>query len=361
MILTGAMNTKGGAWFHPGCLFPFESFDLPVLDSAFTPGSNVRPDVKGIMGDWPCAVLPLEIEAGNIRAFFNFGGSMLRSFPDTNALRAALPKLDLHVNTEIVHNELTPFCTHVLPTKDAVERAEFTRWDTLAWNASLQYTPPLVEPMGERRSAWWVLSQFMRRAGMPVPSHIPDDDRREGADEFMLSTMMAHARCGFEELKAKRYVEFPMEFPAPWIDRHFERIGGWKLAPPELLAQWTEKRAADEAASGKPKPLCYSPRRQRKKFNAQLCFLGEPAEIILHPETASAHGIADGQKVRVHNKSGEIVMRAKIDPGMRKGVGSIPHGHLHANVNNLTSTDAIDPLGGMAFYSGVPIEMEPAA
>jgi hypothetical protein len=43
---------------------------------------------------------------------------------------------------------------------------------------------------------------------------------------------------------------------------------------------------------------------------------------------------------------------------MRRGVCSIPHGHLHANVNNLTSTGAVDRFGGMALYSGVPIEVE---
>jgi hypothetical protein len=62
----------------------------------------------------------------------------------------------------------------------------------------------------------------------------------------------------------------------------------------------------------------------------------------------------------VFNKSGEIFLTAKVDPGMRKGVGSIPHGHLHANVNCLTSSEDMDPLGGMALYSGVPIEVEPA-
>jgi anaerobic selenocysteine-containing dehydrogenase len=241
-----------------------------------------------------------------------------------------------------------------------MERPEFTRWDTLAWNVSLQYSPPLVKPLGERRSAWWVLSQFMRRAGLPVPDYVPHDDQVEGTDDFMLSTLMPYARCTFEELKAKRYVEFPREFPAAWVDRHFERIGGWKLAPPELLAQWHGMRAADEASLGKPKSLCYTPRRQRRKFNAQLSFLGEPADILLHPDTAATRGINNGQKVRVYNKSGEIFLTAKIDPGMRKGVGSIPHGHFDANVNYLTSTQDMDPLGGMAFYSGVPIEIEPA-
>ncbi len=357
MILTGSMNREGGTWFHPGSITQFDAFEMPVNET-FTPGSNVRPDVKGIVGDWPCAVLPLEIDAGNIRALFNFGGSLLRSFPDTNALKASLSKLDLNVIVEIVENELTPLCTHVLPTKDAVERAEFTRWDSLGWNVSLQYTPPLVEPMGERRSAWWVISQFMRRAGLPVPDYVPDDDREEGADELMLARLMRRARCSFEELAEKRYVEFPLEFPSPWVDRHLERIGGWRLAPVELLWQWNEMRVADEAAMGKPKPLCLSSRRQFKKFNTQLSFLGEPANILLHPDTADDHGITDGQKVRVYNRRGEVFLTAKVDPGMRKGVCSIPHGHEDANVNNLTSTDDVDPLGGMALYSGVPIEIE---
>ena len=361
MILTGSMNVKGGLWIHPGVIFPFDQFvdHLPLLETAFTPGSNVRPDVKGICGDWPCAVLPQEIEEGYMRAFFNFGGHLFRSFPDVNALRRALPKLDLHVSTEITHNELSPYCTHILPTKSTVERNEFTRWDTLAWNVSLQYSPALVKPMGERRSAWWVISQFMRRAELPVPAHVPLEHSEEN-DELMQSSLLASARCSWEELKEKRYVEYPLELPAAWVDRHFERIGGWELVPQELLDQWKQFRAADEANLGKPRPLVYSSRRQRNKFNGQVSFLGEIADCLIHPETAAEHGIEDGQRVRVFNKAGEIVVTAALDPDMRRGVCSIPHGHLEANVNNLTCTYDMDPLGGMAHYSAVPIEIEPA-
>jgi anaerobic selenocysteine-containing dehydrogenase len=358
MVLTGAMNRKGGAWFHPGFLNPAEKFELPIMDS-FTPGPTTRPDVLGLIGDWPCAVLPPEIDAGNIRALMNFGGSLLRSFPDTNALTTALKKLDLHVITEIIANETTALCTHVLPTKGAVERSEITRWDMLAWNVSMQYTPPLVEPIGERRSAWWVISQIMKRARLPVPDYVPDDDHQPGADEFMLAQLFGNSRCSFEEVVSKRYVEMPLEFPAAWLDAHIERIGGWKLAPPILLEQWHNMLRADESVLGQPKPLCYSSRRQRRKLNAQLSFLGAPADIILHPGDAAIHGIADGQRVRVYNKSGEIVLKAKLDAGMRRGVASIPHGHETANVNYLTSVEDVDPLGGMALYSGVPITVEP--
>lgn len=67
MILTGRMNRKGGTWFHPGFITQFDSFELPVLDDPFTPGPPTMPEVSGIFGDWPCAALPGEIAAGNIR------------------------------------------------------------------------------------------------------------------------------------------------------------------------------------------------------------------------------------------------------------------------------------------------------
>lgn len=361
MILTGSMNVPGGMWIHPGAIFPFDRFvdHLPLLDSAFTPGSNVRPDVKGICGDWPCAVLPQEIEQGYCHAFFNFGGHLFRSFPDAHALEQALPKLDLLVSTEIQHNELSAYCTHILPTKATVERDEFTRWDTLNWSVNLQYAPRLVDPMGERRSAWWVISQIMRRADLPVANHVPVE-HSDANDEAMQAMLLANARCSWDELKQKRVVEFERELPAPWVDRHFERAGGWELVPPELREQWLAFRREDEAGLGKPRPVVLTSRRQRRKFNGQLGFLGEVCDCLLHPDTAAEYGIVDKQPVRLATDSGFIIATARIDPTMLRGVCSVPHGHKEANVNALTSTHAMDPLGGMAHYSAIPVRIEPA-
>ena len=90
-----------------------------------------------------------------------------------------------------------------------------------------------------------------------------------------------------------------------------------------------------------------------------MSFLGEVADCLIHPDTAVEHGISDGQKIRVFNKAGQITVTAKVDPKVMRGVCSIPHGHQDANVNNLTCAADIDPLGGMAHYSAVPISIEP--
>jgi anaerobic selenocysteine-containing dehydrogenase len=359
MILTGQMNRKGGAWFHPGFITQYDSFELPIIDNPFTPGAPTMPEVSGLIGDWPCAALPGEIAAGNIRALVNFGGSLIRSFPDANVLAPALQQLEVNVDFEIVGNETTALSTHVLPTRDQLERPDISFWDTLCGSVSMLYTPAVLEPMGERRAGWWIISQLMKRMELPVPDHVPADHDAPGADEAMLATLMTGARCDYAELVAKGHITKPLDVPGPWVDKHIERFGGWRLAPPRLLEFLAETRRTDEATLGQPRPLCYISRRQRRKLNASLSFLGSPADIILHPDDANAHGISHGQKVRVHTTRGEIFLTANISTTMRRGVASIPHGHEIANVNNLTSVDKVDKMTGMVLYTGVPIEVEP--
>ena len=84
------------------------------------------------------------------------------------------------------------------------------------------------------------------------------------------------------------------------------------------------------------------PRRQRKKLNGQLDFLGEPPEILVHPDDGAAAGIVTGRPVTVRSANGELTGIAKVDDSIRRGAVSIPHGHHAANVNHLTNKDDID-------------------
>ena len=356
-ILTGKMNRPGGMWFHPGFTIQYDSFELPLMDNPFTPGPPTMPNVSGLIGDWPCAAVPGEIEAGNMHAFINLGGSMVRSFPDANVLIPALRKLEVFASLEVVENETTALSTHILPTKDQVERPDISLWDTLSASLSMLYSPQVVEPMGERRSAWWILSQLMDRMGLHVPDHVPQDDREDGADHAMLAPLLTGARCGFDTLVDAGQVALPMDLPAKWVDDHIERIGGWRLAPEKLVQLWHEMRRADQTAP--VPPLSFIPRRQRRKLNASLSFLGSPADIILHPDDAAANSITHGEPVRVKSSRGEITLTANVSDEIRPGVTSIPHGHESANVNLLTSIEHVDPMTGMVRYSGIPIEVEP--
>jgi anaerobic selenocysteine-containing dehydrogenase len=349
MIVTGSMNRPGGIWFHPGFHRPFESFELPVLppDAVFGPGPRSRPEAQSFLGEWPCAVLADEIRAGNIRAVLNLGGHLVAAFPDTSTLVPALRSLDVLATIEIIGNETTALSSHVLPTKDQLERADFTLWDSLVPRVAVQHTPAVVDPVGDRRSTWWVLAELGRRLG-----HELADTRGELAeDEAMLARMMANARCTFEEVAATGWLEQSHEVPAPWVERHLDRLGGWRLAPQFLVDQL--------AALRPPASLVFVPRRQARRLNSQLAYLGEPAEVLVHPDDAAAAGVADGLPLVVRSDRAELVGVVKIEPSIRPGVVSIPHGHERANVNLLTNKDHIDVVTGMVQYSGIPVTLHP--
>jgi anaerobic selenocysteine-containing dehydrogenase len=359
MIITDSMNRRGGVWFHPGFVNRLDAAELPIIADIFGPGPKSRPELRSIAGDWPCAALPDEINCGNIRAFLNLGGNLIRSFPDANVLQPALQKLEVFATLEIIENETTALSTHVLPTKDQLERPDLALWDFLSPRVNAQYTPAVVAPVGERRATWWILTELMRRLGHEPPGLPPADVPGHDADNMMLAPVAAHARCTFTDLAEKRYVEAPYEFPARWVDAHIERFGGWRLAPASLVEQLTEVSQAQERDRGGPQTLSLTPRRQRRHLNAQFLFLGSPADVLLHPTDAAAAGIVDGQQMIVRSSRGEIVGTAHVVATIRPGVVSVPHGHENANVNLLTSTREVDPVTGMTRYSGLQVSVHP--
>jgi anaerobic selenocysteine-containing dehydrogenase len=347
LIITDSMNRPGGIWFHPGFGYQLESFELPIIprEGHFGPGPRSRPETQAFLREWPCATLPDEIDAGKIRAFLNLGGSLLTAFPDAGSLLPALEKLDVLATTEILPNETTAISTHVLPTKGQLERPDVTLWDILSPRVSAQHTDALVTPVGQRRSMWWVLAEIGRRLG----HELADTD---ATDEAMLAQVSSGGRAPYDELVTNGWAEADRELPAPWVDRHIERLGGWRLAPQVLVDQLNALR--------EPAPLVLVPRRQMRRLNAQLEFLGEVAEIVVHPDDAAAAGVSDDQRLIVRSEHGELTGVARVDASVRRGAVSVPHGHASANVNLLTSKDDIDLVTGMTRYSGIPVSLHPA-
>ncbi len=260
-------------------------------------------------------------------------------------LEPALRSLDVLVTTEIIANPTTAISTHVLPTKDQLERADVSLWDFLMPSVSVQHTSAVVAPVGDRRSAWWVLAEIGRQLGHDLAD-------AGATDDAMLAKVMATARCGYGEVAATGFVEVPFELPSPWVERYLDRSGGWRLAPQILLDQLLTLEL--------PARLVLIPRRQPRKLNGALDFLGETALVLLHPQDASDAGVVDGSPVVVRTARRELTGMAKVDPAIRRGVVSIPHGHHSANVNVLTDKDTLDPVTGMTRYSAVPVSVEPA-
>ena len=196
MAITDSMNPPGGVWFHPGFFMAWTRWRSRCVppEVFFAQGPPSRPELPGFLGEWPCAALSSEINAGNIRAVLNLGGGLLTAFPDARVLRPALQKLDVLATLEIMHNDVTALSTHLLPTKDQLERADINLWDFLSPRVVAQYSPPVVHPVGERRSSWWVLAELGRRLGYDFVEGLPADDS-PASDDLVLARQVGRGRC----------------------------------------------------------------------------------------------------------------------------------------------------------------------
>jgi hypothetical protein len=60
------------------------------------------------------------------------------------------------------------------------------------------------------------------------------------------------------------------------VERHLDRLGGWRLAPQLLVDQLAVLQDSE--------PLVLVPRRQMRHPKSQLDFLGEAVDVILQPD-----------------------------------------------------------------------------
>lgn len=347
LLVTDSLDRPGGMWCNPGYLARLDQRDaLPAVPPSAA-GPPTRPDIARLMGEWPAAVIPAEIEAGNLKALIVMGGNLVTCLPDTARAVAALRDLDVLAVIEVAPTETAALATHVLASHAQLERPDVSMLNDL-FNpiVATQYTDAVLPPADGRRSAWWILSQIGRALGVDV---LP-----EGLD---LDTATDHDvldRAAGASATALRHAVDPWGVaPMPdhgWVDQRLP-IGRWDLAPAPLVAQLATMVA--------PPPLVLTPRRQPKRMNGQTLRGGDVAEVLVHPSDAEAAGIRHGELVDVVSDVGSVRLSASVTESTRPGAVSMAHGWSEANVNTLIDSRALDPLTGMPLLSGTPVAIRP--
>ncbi|MEO8693405.1 MAG: molybdopterin-dependent oxidoreductase [Acidimicrobiales bacterium] len=351
MILTRSLDHPGGAWFNPGYLLQMDRLPMPVAppDGFRPPGPRSRPELLTVAGQYPCAAMADEIDAGNLRALLNFGGNLVAALPGAARTRESLRRIEVLASFEVVATETTELSTHVLANKGSLERSDLTLGIDPSYSViAAQYTERVIDPVADRRSMWWTIAQVGKRIGYDF---LPGLDPDSATDDDVLAQIAANSRGTFDDLRrGELVVDTDRHFG--WIERQALAMGGWRLAPQPLVEQL--------ARMEQPAPLVLIPRRQRRHANARFRELGDQPDILMSASDAHAAGVENGQIVVVSSAHGNIRGVVTIDSDLRPGAVSIPHGYREPNVNDLTSTHDVDQVTGMPRYSGLAVTVRPA-
>jgi anaerobic selenocysteine-containing dehydrogenase len=367
-VVTGSYEQPGGLWFNPGFMRCFDKRDLrpsPPQRLEF-PRAPSRPDLPGFYGEYPCAALVDEIEAGNLRGLIVIGGNPANSLPGGERLDAALASLDLLAVIDVVETDTTALATHVLPSTGQLERADVPDYVEQYYpGVASQYTPAVLPAGASRKPVWWTCAQLASRLGTEVlpggadPDTVTEDD--------LLASFCSRGRIPFDELRAAPTAVEAERVVRGWVHDRVLPEGRWRLAPAELVADLARVSApgAEEQAPAEL-PLTLIPRRLMRNMNSQLRGVAAPggrpeqAFVLVHPDDAARFGVVDGGQVVVRSANGSTAGVARVDEGIRPGVVSIPHGFADTRVGALLSGEGADPFTGMVKQSGVPVSLAPA-
>lgn len=352
--VTGSLDRPGGMWINRGMLNDAAKTGWQPANTT-RPGPKSRPDLPGRVGQMPSGALIDEIEAGNLRALIVVGGNPVIALPDTERLTAALRKLDLLVVLDVLPTGTTELATHVLPCVGQLERADISLGDVAYPREFAQYVPRVVAPAAERRPAWWILGELGRRLGFELAPSTLDIDEADLFRPMIASPRFDPAQ--FAGDTAVRFLEEECSFG--WVSR-FLPDNRWNLAPDEFVEQL--KRTTPPRC--RPGHLLLLPSRQRHKINSTLNdgiadrHGNSLPGLYISAQDADHLGLDAGGLAEVTSETGKLVTTVHIDPRMREGCVSIPHGFERANVGHLTSTRIhADPLSGMIEQSGFEVRV----
>jgi anaerobic selenocysteine-containing dehydrogenase len=166
----------------------------------------------------------------------------------------------------------------------------------------------------------------------------------------------------------------------PNLLRRLATADGRLQLAPELHLQDLQ-RAAAGLAEPAPALLLIGRRHVRSNnswlHNSQRLVKGKPrCTLLMHPDDAARHRIADGALVRVRSRVGEVEVTAELTTDMMPGVVSLPHGwghdrdgvrlavasrHAGVSLNDLVDDQRIDALTGTAVLNGTPVDVTPMA
>ena len=311
-----------------------------------------------------------------VRALIASGVNILVTYPDTRRTIEALKSLDF---VAVAAHQMTPtaeFADIVLPKTTTLEEEEVSFMPS---GPTVLLTRAVVPPEGEARQEIEIMAPLLERlaARQAITKPLMPWKTQREFNTYVLGdsgiTMEALLAKGYHQVPNKPVpADRPFATKTGKIELYSTSLAELGLDPLPGYVAPARETAAPEIVSRYPLTLITGDREKsyhHSRFRDQAWALkvSPDPRLVMHPDTARAQGLADGDWVRleVAGASGDCRLRVKVseatpldvvNTGMgwwRPAAADPTHGALDININAALAYDGpYDPVSGSADIRG---------
>lgn len=290
---------------------------------------------------------------GKVKALYISGENPAVTDPDATHVQEFLKKLDFLVIQEIFLTETAELADVVLPG------ASFAEKDGTFTNSErrVQRVRKAIEPVGDSRPDWLITCQIAQRMGYnnfeyKNPSGIFDE--------------MARLTPSYGGISFKRIEKFGLQWPCPTPDHPGTPILHTKLFTRGKGRFIPLEYRPPAELPDKEYPLILSTGRCLYHYHTSMTRQVEGLNVLrgeelvqLNPNDAAALGIADGDKIRVSSRRGEVTAKAWVTEVTPEGAIWMTF-HFADSPTNVLTNPVLDPIARIPEYKVCAVRVEKA-
>ena len=298
-----------------------------------------------------------------VKAMYITGENPLLSEPDLNEAAEKFNNLEFLVVQDIFMHETAQIADVVLPATSFAEKdGTFTNSER-----RVQRIRKAVEPRGQSRPDWEIICdlgrRMCRRLGLPLEEQFTYNHPSEIFDEMARLTPILSG-ISYERLEKEGGIQWPCPEPdhpgTPYL-----YADSFPRGARARFIGYEQGPLSDERPSRRY-PLILNTGRTLYHWHggtitrrvAGLLARSPELEVSINPADGEKYGIADGERVRVTSRRGELTGKALFTDRMRVGEVFIPFVKLSESAANFLTNSAYDPDTMIPEYKVCAVRVE---
>jgi assimilatory nitrate reductase catalytic subunit len=299
---------------------------------------------------------------GGIRSLLVHGSNVVVSAPDAGSVRAALERLDLLVVCDFFLSETARLADVVLPvTQWAEEEGTMTNLEGRVLRRRKS-----IEPPQGARSELWIFAELAARLNAPgvyevEPAAVFDELARASEGGTADYSGLSHALLDTGRAAYWPYPAGTAGTPRLFADRFGTPDGLARIVPVRV------RPPAEPAAKGDELVLITGRLLEHYQSGSQtrrVPELNEAQPVLraqVHPATAADRGLADGDRIELHNRRGSVFAVVQTTRDVRPDTVFVPFHYPELESANILVSDATDPVSAMPEFKRTVVSIRAAA